>query len=480
MVLLVVEAQDAAVITKALALSRVCFLRQTGTGVTSISPIPPVVPHDEIDVLAMLQSLWRQKVLILASALLFAVLALVYAYSITPEYEVSTILRPVALNDLDALNRSKVYSLPPSKALVRVGAALDSYETRLGYFRSNMELQAAYSKSGRSAEQAFEAFNRDALKLVQPDPKKTDLLSAFIGLEMRYSQGINGKDALNGLVKYAIESERQKISADLKVMIDNRVKEVDDKLVALRVKYNAGKEGQIASLLEADNLKRAQLNDELKALRVQLKLRREDRVAQLNEAISIARSLGLKKPTTPSAMGRSEVEVTGNVITEVNNQQFPLYFMGTDALEAEQQVLRKRASDDFVDPRIAQIRKELLLLSNNRQIQMLKQRENEDLFVKGIEALRAQRTELLNIPTDMSGLSLVSIDRLAVEPVSPVKPRKSLFAALGAILGGVIGCIIVLLRLAFKKRRREQARISLSSVPKKLETEFTSPPVVVR
>nr|MDH2557789.1 Wzz/FepE/Etk N-terminal domain-containing protein [Pseudomonas sp. Hg5Tf] len=434
-----------------------------------------------MDVLAILQSLWRRKILIAAVAMLFGLVAAAYAFSVTPEYQVNTILRPAALNDLDALNRSKVYSLPPGQALIRVGAALDSYETRLGYFRSNAELQAVFSTSGRTAEQAFEAFNRDALKLVQPDPKKSDLLSSFIGLELRYPQGVNGKEALNGLVQYAIESERRQISEDLKVIIDNRIKEVDAQLAVARVDYDVGKEGQIAELLEADNLERARLIDELKALRVQLKLRREDRIAQLSEAIAIARSLGLRKPSTPSAMGRSEVEGTGNVIrTEVNNQQIPLYFMGTDALEAEQQVLRKRTSDDFVDPRIAQIRKELMMLGSNRKVQMLQQRQNEELFVKGIEALRAERSRLMTIPTDMTGLRLVSIDRLAVEPISPIKPKKSLIIALGLILGGVVGSLIVLLRYAFKMRRYERARIAIAPMPSTFDAEVNSPPLVVR
>lgn len=449
-----------------------------GIGVTSISPIPPAVTRDEIDVLAIVQSLWRQKVLITAVASLFAGVAAIYAFSVTPEYEVSTILRPVALNDLDELNRSKVYSLSPSEALTRVGAALDSYETRLGYFRSNDELQTVFSRPGGEPEQAFEVFNRNALKLVQPDPKKTDLLTSFIGLEMRYPKGLNGKEALNGLVQYAIEGERRQIAEDLQVIIGNRIKEVDAQLVAARVKYDSAKEGQIAGLLESDNLKRAQLSDELKALRVQLKVRREDRIAQLNEAISIAKSLGLKRPTTPSAMGRSEVETTGNVITEVNNQQVPLYFLGTDALEAEQQALRKRTSDDFVDPRIGQIRRELLLLSNNRQVQALQQRQNDELFVKGIESLKAERTRLMNISTDISGLRLVSIDRLAVEPLSPVKPNKSLLIVLAFILGGGVGCIIVLLRSAVKKRRRELAHVSITSLSKKIDAQVTSPLVM--
>ena len=48
---------------------------------------------------------------------------------------------------------------------------------------------------------------------------------------------------------------------------------------------------------------------------------------------------------------------------EINNQQVPLYFMGTDALEAERAALQQRKTDDFTEGHIAQIARELQLLS---------------------------------------------------------------------------------------------------------------------
>ncbi|WP_224793795.1 MULTISPECIES: Wzz/FepE/Etk N-terminal domain-containing protein [Pseudomonas] len=423
---------------------------------TSISRVPHVVAHDETDLIAMIQSIWRQKKLIASAALLVGVIAGGYAFLTTPEYEVGTVLRPAALNDLDALNRSEVYSLPPGGALVRVGAALDSYETRLNYFRANPDLFTAFGRPGQTPEQVFAEFNRSSLKLVQPDPNKADLLSSFIGLQMRYPKGVKGEEILNGFVQYAIENERKQIADDLKVIIGNRLAEVDAKLAAARAAYESSKDSKIAVLLESDNLKRAQLVDELKALRVQLKIQRDDRVAQLDEAINIARSLGLKKPSTPSSMA-SESPSNGNIIrTEVNNQQFPLYFMGADALEAERRVLRQRTSDDFSDPRVAQIRKELLLLTTNREVQVLRQRENEDVFLKGIESLRAERIRLMNIGTDMQHLSLVNIDQRAIEPVSPIKPNKALLIALGLFIGGLLGMMVAIFRhFAVLRRMRE-------------------------
>lgn len=431
-------------------------------GVTSITRVPSVVAHDEIDLFAMMHSIWKQKKLIAATALFVGAIAGAYAFLATPVYEVSTLLRPAALNDLDALNRTEVYSLPPGKALVRVGAALDSYDTRLSYFRANPKLFEAFGKAGQSPEQVFEEFNRDSLKLVQPDPKKADLLSAYIGLEMRYPKGVEGDEILNGFVQYAIENERKQIADDLKVIINNRLSEVDTKLDAARAAYDAEKEGKIAALLEADNLKRAQLQDELKALRVQLKVRREDRIAQLDEAISIARSLGLKKPSTPSSMA-SEGESGSNIIrTEVNNQQIPLYFMGTDALEAERKALRQRTSDDFVDPRVAQIRKELLLLNTNRQVEVLKQRENEEVFLSGIEPLRAERVRLANINTDMRQLSLVNVDRLALQTISPIRPRKMLIVGLGLLGGGMLGMFFFGIRHFLMLRRMQMLQVNSS------------------
>ncbi|MDT4865379.1 G-rich domain on putative tyrosine kinase [compost metagenome] len=172
----------------------------------------------------------------------------------------------------------------------------------------------------------------------------------------------------------------------------------------------------------------------------------------MDEATRIAKSLGIIKPTTPSALGEGARESQGSVIrTEVNNQQIPLYFMGSEALEAERNALLQRRSDDFTEPRIAQIAKELQLLANNRQIEMLNQRKNEDLFLKDLAVWREQAASLRNLRVDVSELKLVSIDQVAVEPLRPVKPRKALILALGLVLGGMLGMFIALLRNVLRR-----------------------------
>lgn len=55
------------------------------------------------------------------AVILFGLLALVYSFITTREYKVSSVLRPAAINELDALNRSGIYKLPPSRSTFESG-----------------------------------------------------------------------------------------------------------------------------------------------------------------------------------------------------------------------------------------------------------------------------------------------------------------------------------------------------------------------
>lgn len=435
---------------------------------SSVTRVPTLSDPGEIDLFKLAHGVWRRRVFIVGMACLSTLLGSSYAYFVTPIFEASSLLRPVALNQLDALNRSQIYTLPPDEALKRVGAALDSYNTRLDFFRSRADLVGAFQSDGKNLEQAFEDFNKNTLSVLQPDPKKTDLFSSYVGLKMRYEKGIEGASILNDFVDYAVEQERIQLSNDLQIIQTNRLSEVDARLTAAVAEHQLGKEGRIARLEEADAIRRAELDDELKALRVQLRLGRDARLAQLEEAIGIARSLGLKKPSTPALMADEGTGPSNIVRTEINSQQAPLYFLGTDVLEAEQKALRRRTSDDFVEPRIAQIRKELIMLSTNRKVEVLKARESETAFLEGIEALRVERGRLERIDTSLHNLKLVSIDQRAVTSTEPVKPRKMLIV-FGAFCAGLIfGILLALLRGAFKDHLRQTRVLEIEGSAKRV------------
>jgi LPS O-antigen subunit length determinant protein (WzzB/FepE family) len=418
---------------------------------------PRPVPDDEIDLLALIHSLARQKYLILAVAGLVTLAAVAYAFLATPYYQVQSVLRPVDQGSLDELNGTGVYQLTPAEALTRIGAGLSSYENRLAFFRENQALFDGLAVPGRSLEQVFEEFNRSAFTMLQVDPKKPDRLSGFVGISLTYPVGVEGVAVVNGLVSFVLKAERERIASDLEVLIANRLFGIEQKIAAARARYEASKQAQIATLLEQSSLQRAQLQDELQALRDELRTRREHRIKSLEEAIQIAKTLGIETPTTPSAMAgtRRQGQV---VLTEVNSQEIPLYFMGVDALEAEREALNARRSDDFSEPRIAEIEKELTLLDHNRQVEVLEARQNEDLYLKDLAEWRQEAAQLKGIKFDTDGLLLARLDQQALEPLVATKPKRALIIALGVVLGLMAGVFMALLRNLMRPEQSQTPR----------------------
>lgn len=109
-----------------------------------LQTLPPAV-QDEIDLFDLLDSIWEQRLVVIATIALAALAAAAYAFLATPMYQVQSVLRPAAIKDLDVINISDLYSLSPEAALRRVGATLESYDARLSFFRENQELFKRFS-----------------------------------------------------------------------------------------------------------------------------------------------------------------------------------------------------------------------------------------------------------------------------------------------------------------------------------------------
>lgn len=424
-----------------------------------LQTLPPAVQdeQDEIDLFDLLDSIWEQRLVVIATIALAALAAAAYAFLATPMYQVQSVLRPAAIKDLDVINISDLYSLSPEAALRRVGATLESYDARLSFFRENQELFEKILEPGLTLEQSFERFNAKAFHILQSGTKNQNdqSLSPFIGIQLTYPQGLDGVAIVNGLVQHALQIQRQVIADDIAAMVNNRLNQLERRIAVAKAAYETWKDSEIARLREADELKRKRLEDELAALRQTLNTQRQNRIQQLDEAIKIAKALGITRPTTPSALGSSglRAEQGSVILTEVHNRQLPLYFMGTEALEAERNALLERTSDDFAEPRIAEIQKELQLLERNRQIELLLQREQEELFLSEIAAFREEEAQLRTLQLDLSAVNLVEIDQPAVTPLHPIKPRKTLVLALGLVLGVMLGLFAALLRAMYLQRK---------------------------
>lgn len=408
---------------------------------------------DEIDLFELFQSLWQEKVLIVIITAVVTAVALIYALAATPVYQVQSIVKPVLAKDLDELNGTGVYKLSPGQAVNQVGASLESYDARFAFFKANQALFEPLLSDSATLEQNFQRIN-DNIKILKTDAKE-EVFDSYVGVQLQYPKGINGPAIANGLIEHAVQLEKDRITASLEVVINNKLERLERTMSVARAEYEANIESQIAKLIEKDTLKKAQLLDELETLREALKVRRQNRIKQLDEAIAIAQALGIKKPATRASLADEQRNAAGNIIrTEVNNQSSPLYFMGTDALNAERESLMAREDDDFTSGRIVEINTALKLLENNRQIEVLQSRENEDLFLAELAGNRKEAARLKNLKVDLDNLKIVRVDQLAIEPSSPIKPNKKLIVAVGIVLGGMLGVFAALIRSMIRKRKQ--------------------------
>lgn len=404
---------------------------------------------DEIDLLGLCRAIWGQRVLILAVTLVVTVCAVLYTFWVTPQYQVKSVLRVAQLKDLDRLNSLGIMKMDGAAALEMVGQELESYSLRQEFFEANPELFAKLKQDGLSAEQAFSQFSDKAFKVLWPPaplPGATPT-NVYVGLEMTYPEGLDGAKILNELVRFVLQNGQDRVKQNIDVLITNKIEALERKLRSAKVAYEAVIESQIENLKELDTLKRQQLEDELVALRLELKIKRQNRLAALSEAIEIAQKLGIENPTT--LLGMSQVlspSRTSVINAGVAGQEEPLYFLGTRALRAERDTLQVRESDDFEDPRIAEIFKELELLKNNRHIEMLESRENEQVFLKAQAEIRSEIAGLENLRVDLSDIRLVRLDQSAVEPLRPVKPQRALIVILALVGGLILGVMVALVR----------------------------------
>ncbi|OEO23980.1 chain-length determining protein [Pseudomonas sp. J237] len=404
--------------------------------------------NDEIDLVDLVQDLWKQRLIILGVMGLVGLAAVAYVQIATPYYQTQSVLKAASLKSFDQLNLTGVHEIDRDQVLKRIGGALESYSTRYAFFQENPGLFKAVERPGESLEQAFQQLNKTAFTILKPDLKKPDSLFNYVGLSFVYPQGVDGPAVVNGMISFATADVRERIASEINTLIANRLNKLQSKIVSARKGYETTKQSKVAELLEADSIMRANLNDELASVRQELILKRENRIKQLSEAIMIAEKLGIHKPATPSSMGDESHQSQGNTIrTEVNNQRIPLYFMGTEALSAEREALSLRESDDFTGERIGEIEMKLRMLKENRQVEALLKRDNDDLFLEKMAKWNEEISFLTELKPELLLQDLVIVDQPAIEPLAPIKPKKLLIVTLGLVLGAFLGGFIALVRV---------------------------------
>ncbi len=347
----------------------------------------------EIDLLELCSNLWKEKWVIVIFTVFGAVLAIAYALLATPIYRTEATVIPPRQSDIVAFN---VGRLSVSAAQRSPGSVpLPDYTT----------------------DQVYEVFKRNLLSDSLRNRFFEDHFLPYLGVSAA-DEVASARDALlRRFNRTLIVRQRdQRGSPDY---YEVAVELKDPKLAAAWANEYIAAAADRASKEMVENViseitTRSRVAEiRIEGLRVFAQQQRQDRIARLREALGIATALGIEDPQVTAGRAFADSELAAFVEGDL------MYMRGKRALEAE--------------------------------LNMLENRENDDPFIPELRTLESQMTMLRGINLDKDAVSVFTLDGAADVPETPIKPNRPLIMLLGVLLGGGLGVLLALLRIALRK-----------------------------
>lgn len=278
------------------------------------APTPVTGYSDEIDLLELVQSLWKQKLLISLVTAVVTALAAGYAFLSAPVYESKSSILPPRSADIAGYNFGRSEAGLPDFTVNNVYSIftrnLRSDGLRRDFFEQVYLPAEIASQGAKTKDQLREIFDKK-LSVSNPDVKNSP---ERFEVTVHSADSSRAADWANMYVERVANKTRQDMADTVSTEISTRVRSTQSRISVLR---------ESARKL------------------------REDRIARLSEALKVADKVGLQAPqvkaSRTSSDGELEQFVDGNL----------MYMRGAKAIRAELDVLQNRKNDD---PFIADLR----------------------------------------------------------------------------------------------------------------------------
>lgn len=406
---------------------------------------------DEIDLKQLILNLWAQKWLIIATAVICALASLAYVIVATPFFQSTAMVRPASSATFAPINATNILDLSSKTAFLKLQARMENRSTRRGFFENNPKLFAYYLEEASTTE-AFDRFLKDDISIELPNDG-SDQGSTFMRMAYEYPVDIDGNAVINGYYEFAETLEKNAFINEYISIKNSKIQTLKQKLTVLETQLKEQTQVELAKLKENDSARLKELQDKIDAIKTEQRTLRDNRITTLQEAYAIAKKLNLKMPKTISSFANRDLVSdggAGSFIAEINSGGLPLYLMGTEILNAEIQVLKARKDDSFSDSRIASLIREIDELKASNKAERLRKRLQISEFIPEIDSINTELFRLSKLPNDFPNLKMAELVDKAYTSTQPVKPKKVLTLALGIILGTMLGVLIALVRIAFK------------------------------
>ena len=284
-------------------------------------PQPPHYADDEIDLFELFESLWKEKVLIVAITFVITLIGGSVAFSLPPTYEASVQMLPPSQSDVAELAKFDVLKSSQSQSFADFLQILKSNQLRKT-FLSQEGVKATLFSPETSSQKALIALEKMALV---ETPKKGPTTEVYFNFQ--FKDATLAADYANQLVQLAVDQYRANTAQTFASEKDQEVKKLKD---------------QQESLISTHE---GRLNKE---------------ITKLKEAYEIARKLKIDEPRESRDMS-VKTEARSSVITE---EMRYLYSQGTRALNAEIETVSERKKNLFMVDGLLEIEQRFALLNS--------------------------------------------------------------------------------------------------------------------
>ncbi|UTW00153.1 hypothetical protein KDW99_03125 [Marinomonas rhizomae] len=354
---------------------------------------------DEIDLKELILALWQGKFTIIVVTIFCTVIAIAYALLAKEKWTTEAIITE-----------------PQISAFADYQKMVNDFQPIFDVYQGGTILISQQLMSFVSPEKLFQIY----LQQYNARSNKKDYITSFDGFEEELKtihQTSEGDESraqesklynqwYKKLTAAAIKSKDQPESYSLKGNGENAKESLDFLNGYIKYVEAKARELVLANLKSTVDSKSSELTQQKSMLVDQAKSRLQSETELAKYALQIAKAAGLDGPQQ-----------------NLGDQEIFAINIGANALEAKVKVLEGLSADQLsvIEPRLQTISSKLNLL------------------------------DVLNVNSNVSFNTFQYIEA-PEKPLSRTAPKRPLIAVLGVLLGGMLGCFIVLVRFAFREK----------------------------
>ncbi|KJY89603.1 chain-length determining protein [Vibrio neptunius] len=354
-------------------------------------------PSHEVDLRELLQALWAGKPLIIATTLVFTVVAVLFAMTSQEWWSSKATISQPQAQDMAAYRQQvkqfqPVFDIYQDDGTVLVSQELDNLTDTKVLF--NRFVDAFNSSSNKrlflDSSEAFQEFKQQTSSSLSDEQLTEARRAIYSGWFSRISA--KAENPKNELTPYDI-SFQSTTSESSYLLLINYIK-------TIKVKAHQDALNNLEAMVSA---KKDELIQQKRILETQAKNRLLVEADKARYALSIAKAAGVASP----------IQTNGS-------QELFGIDMGSKALAAKIEALNSVKNLSVVEPRLQQI---------NAKLQML---------------------NTLKVDRSVDFQTFRFLDNVE-QPITRDKPKRALIVILGALLGGICGIAVVLIRFGFRR-----------------------------